>query len=921
MAKLIVFIFSCFFLVSQTALSPLHAKSTDTYTEARICGIVTELATSEPLPAAVILFPEHDIFTTTDLEGEFCVTIPSGITTLRVTHLGMVPIELTVDTRAEQDVVLELRMAFSALNMEEISVTATAVHSLEQPGTVRRIGREAIEHTQASSLADLFELLPGQLSGTPALSGPRQSLLRQVPTTAEAARANALGTGIFMDGIPISNNANLQDDVTILNAAPGSLPPFASVAGRGVDLREIPPDLIESLEVVQGIPSARFGDITTGAVLLQSRAGAMTPQLRFRFNPNLIDASFSGGVGDGITSTGLSFSGNLTQSSADPRQNLDIFNRVTGQANISRAWFANRALRTNFRFQASQFLDERRRDPQDEVSQRVRESQDRFFQFATNNSYAFRRDRSHRISLDTNFSLRQQRGFFAENITRVGLFPLSDALTDTTIIGTFGSTDYRNETTVEGNPLNIYMRLEYTNRLQAGNTLHIPVIGFEWKHDSNRGEGRQFDVLRPPRQNFSVGDRPRSFDDIPALNVMSFYAEHRMAGYWGDRVYTLQAGLRYDNVVPQSLTRGRFGTVLAPRINAGTELFHGINLRAGYGITAKAPPLNMLFPGPRFFDVVNFSNFATDPDERLILITTSVVEPDNSQMRSFQSRKFETGLFYDRSAVYLSITVFDEKTTGAFGFTRDVHPVVFDRFEAVSFPEGAPPVLNPEPVETRTFLGAFDAPQNSRFIHNRGVEFESFFNPRLMLLSSLSFNAALINTVAGDDGLNIDTNRLFGAAVPDRIGIYSREQTERTRLSTSLRSIHHVPDLGLVISLLAQTVWLDRDRRTNVNPNAVGFITAGGDRVMIPENEQGSDEFADIRLLVSDSFLIEEQPPQLWLFNLRLSKSFRGGAEASFFVNNFFASRPLFESRRTGALIRRNPPLFFGFDLSVRIRP
>lgn len=899
------------------AAQPLYAQTSPL---ARVCGKVTERATDEALPSAVIFIPAFDMFTTTDPDGNFCVQLPPGKTTLRVTHLGMAVAEAEVDAVVGEELFVEIRMSFSALYMEEISVTARAVHSLEQPGTVSRIGREAIEHTQASSLADLFELLPGQLSGTPALSGPRQSLLRQVPTTADAARANALGTGFFIDGIPVSNNANLQDDVTILNAAPGAQPPFASVAGRGLDLREIPPDLIESLEVIQGIPSARFGDITTGAVLLQSRAGAIAPQLRFRFNPNLIDASFTAGRGDGLRETGLSFSGNLTQSQADPRQNLDRYNRISTQLNISRAWLENRALRTNVRLQASQFLDERRRDPQDEVSKRVREAQDRFFQFATNSSYAFRQDRSHRISLDTNISLRQQRGFYAENITRFGLFPISDAISDTTMTGTFGSTDYRNETTVEGNPLNMYLRLEYTNRFQTGSLVHRPLFGFEWKHDSNRGEGRQFDVLKPPRQNFSVGDRPRSFDDIPALNLVSLYAEHRLAGYVANRVYTLQAGLRFDNVVPESAFRGTFGTVLAPRLNASAEIVQGLNIRAGYGITAKAPPLNMLFPGPRYFDVVNFSNFTTNPDERLAIITTAVVEPDNSGMRPYTSLKYEAGLFYDRNSIYLSLTLFDERTSGAFGFTREVYPVVFQRFEALEFPPGAPPVLNPDPVETRVFLGAYDLPRNSRFVNSRGIEFDSFFNPRLPWLSSLTINGAFITTAAGDDGLSIDTNRLFGTSVPDRIGIYTREKTERSRLSTSIRTIHHVPDLGLVVSLLAQTVWIDRDSRTAFNPNPVGFITAEGERVMIPENQQSSDAFADIRLKVSDTFLAEERRPPLWLFNLRLSKSFAGGAQASFFVNNVFSSRPLYESRRSGTLVRRNPPLFFGFDLSLTIR-
>ncbi|MCC5913976.1 MAG: TonB-dependent receptor [Balneolaceae bacterium] len=885
-----------------------------------LCGIILEQRSGDTLPGAVIHIKDLNRYITANHEGTFCVELPAKKYSLRVSHLGMRPVEKEFQVEADETVQFTVRLSYSAFDLDEISVTASQANRLDQPGTVNRITREGIEHIQASNLADLFELLPGQLSGTPSLTSARQSLLRQVPTTSEAARANALGTGVFVDGIPISNNANLQDDVSILNAAPGSLPPFSSVAGRGLDLREIPPDLIESLEVVQGVPSARYGDITSGAVLVESRAGAIAPQARVRFNPNVLDANLTAGFGDGVQSTGISFSGNITRSQDDPRQNLDLYTRLTGQLNLSRSWLENRALRTSLRLQASQFLDERRLDPQDEVSRRERESQDRFLQVSMNTSYAFNRDRSHKLSLDASVGIRRQVGYYAENISRMGLFPLSDARTDTTIIGTFGSSQYRNETTVEGNPLNIYTRAEYSNRFSAGQTVHNYVLGIEWKHDSNRGDGRQFDVLRPPRQNYSVGDRPRSFDDIPSLNMLSVYGEHRMAGTLGDRVYSLQAGLRFDNVSPESPVKGRFGTVLAPRLNASIELLRNVHIRSGYGVTAKAPPLNMLYPGPRYFDVVNFSNYATNPAERLAIVTTAVVEPDNSDMRAYTSRKFELGTYYDSDPVYLSLTFYRENTNGAYGLTRDVYPVVFDRFEATEFPENAPPVINPDPVETRTFLGAYDLPANSRFIFNKGLELDSSVNLNRTWLSSLSVNGALISTTAGDDGLNIDTNRLFGSSVPSRIGIFEREQIERSRLSTSIRSVHHISDLGLVVSLLAQTIWMDRDLRSNVQLNPVGYITDEGERTMIPPENRTDEAFDDIRRQVSDTYLIEERRPPLWLFNLRLSKSFAGGVEASFFANNVFSSRPMYESARSGALIRRNPPLFFGFDLSIRIR-
>jgi outer membrane receptor protein involved in Fe transport len=138
-------------------------------------------------------------------------------------------------------------------------------------------------------------------------------LLRQAPTASsrdpgpgtDAERANALGTSLVLDGVPLSNNANLQTTLTILNSGPAALPQFASSAGRGLDLRQFAADNVESVEVIRGIPSARHGDLTAGAILVTSRAGAQRPELRVRANPLTFEASTVAGWGSGARGLSL----------------------------------------------------------------------------------------------------------------------------------------------------------------------------------------------------------------------------------------------------------------------------------------------------------------------------------------------------------------------------------------------------------------------------------------------------------------------------------------------------------------------------------------------------------------------------------------------------------------------------------------
>lgn len=49
-----------------------------------------------------------------------------------------------------------------------------------------------------------------------------------------------------------------------------------STSGQGTDLRTISPDNIESVEVIRGIPSVEYGNLTSGAVIIKTKSG-VTP--------------------------------------------------------------------------------------------------------------------------------------------------------------------------------------------------------------------------------------------------------------------------------------------------------------------------------------------------------------------------------------------------------------------------------------------------------------------------------------------------------------------------------------------------------------------------------------------------------------------------------------------------------------------
>lgn len=163
----------------------------------------------------------------------------------------------------------------------EVTVTASENTSLTSGS---RIDRDAMAHLQPTSFTDLLELLPGNISKTPTMGQVNSIELRETgysspsgSTTASADYAiSSLGTSFVVDGAAINTDASLT---AVPNATSGDAAYQRSTVNRGVDMRTISTDNIESVEVMRGIPSAEYGNLTSGVVNIR-RIRRTTPWIR-----------------------------------------------------------------------------------------------------------------------------------------------------------------------------------------------------------------------------------------------------------------------------------------------------------------------------------------------------------------------------------------------------------------------------------------------------------------------------------------------------------------------------------------------------------------------------------------------------------------------------------------------------------------
>lgn len=922
----------------------------------RVAGKVVEQGTGEPVVMASVVIKALGLWAVTDTEGRFEIAgVPAGPQQLEFDLLGYETRILPVEVKAGMPP-LRIELAVSSLTLDAVVVTATEGGEIT---SASKITKQTIEHIQPSSLKDVMQLLPGAVTENPSLTQVNALSIRDIGNNA----ANVAGTALIVDGASFSNDANLQmlSTGTAMGSGESNV---ASTAGAGVDTRQVSTDNIESVEVIRGIPSVVYGDLTSGAVVVRTKAGVTPWEVRLKADPQLKQISFGKGFDLGGNAGVMNFDADYAHALSDVRTPSSAYNRF----NFQTGWSGNfrKKLTVHAKLRANWSNATNASDPDlllDELSQ----ERDRGLRLNVNGRWILDKSWITNIEYLVSGGINDQFSRSRVYQGSAGRTPTSGAMYDGENEAFFTPAQYYSDVCVYGRPVDAQAKLTAHQLGKYGSVTNRILAGFEWKSQGNIGVGKVFDQTMPPSPGSAAAFRERSYRDIPFLHSLTGYLEDNLKVPLGGTLLEVQAGARVGTVLASGVSTASFFGV-EPRINGRYILIRkssGLRelvVRGGWGITRKMPSMIYLYPEPAYKDVVSF--YYNDFDANgtgLAVITTKRVETDAALLKLQRSRNVEAGVEFDAGAVSGSLVWFDEKMTDGYGFAAEYVPMIYNRY-GYTWQNGAPSqVVLPSgaglswriggvtadgktlPAITDTTFMSLARPVNGVAMDKWGVEFTFDVAKIPSLGTSVNVSGAYMQVASYNTAY---TQRLYAGTSNGRtfpyVGIYGGSSTTsngsvKERLSTNIRLITHVPQLAMVVTLSAQLVFFESTRnlcRFGGEDQAYFSETAGtwcvnplyimdraGRTLPFTSGMASDPQYRNLILTTNtETYYIRQTYPFYGMLNLRLSKEIGRLATVSFYANNFLNLRGRVKNSVTHYPNDRNTPLYFGAEVKLSIR-
>lgn len=880
-----------------------YGRDSGTYT---IKAVILD-KTGEPLSGATMQLVQSGLWGISGKDGEVEIrNVPRLPVAYKVSMLGYKDVEGEICLDGKENV--RILMEEESLSMREVVVVAQVGQGGESTTSI--IGRQALDHLQATSLKDILQLLPGGVSmKNPSLTSPGQFKVRTLASDDNAT----FGAAIIINGMPVSTNANMNTGLGLSSISSGN---------SGADLRSIATDDIESVEIIRGVASAEYGDVSSGVMIVNKRIGVSDLNMKARIMPGIMQ--LHAGKGFDIKSAGsLNISADYARGTSDPRFLTDKYNRgILSLAHrktlLDKTW----TLTTNI--DLSYTGEWKGADPDEpEAMKKFFSSRDAFsLRLSHNGMLKLDKALARTLKYDVALSLSSDR-IFNDRLVSVGSGAILDATKDGMYEGTPYPSSYETLSGTKSNPVMYWAKFSDLFYLNVGNMSNRFNVGTEWKIEGNRGIG-QYD--KTPKFKAFAQDRIRRFCDIPYMNQISAYFEDNVVLTFSERRYpniTGQVGVRWTVVQPW---RNERMMALSPRLNIAVNPVRYLSLRLGYGISEKVPSLQDLYPSPDYYDFYNMS--VSDGQKSYYLYSTRVFDNKPVSIKTMRGTKYELGFDVRLdNGMSFSVVGYHEKVSR--GFCTDNSEwktLVFDVWNAadVTFTGQKPIYDQQNPSRRDTVLYNLIRPGNPKSRRNRGIEFDFNFGKINATNTSFYLSGAWSETRSSSSNLGyklpVGEARNYGpvyVVYPESSYSFS----ENRRFSATLRVVQHIPVIRFIVSASAQCILYEYDHEVSSGTRPLGYIY-GSEYIKFTEDQLDDIEFNFHGYMLKDQIFdtrISNVPvtwPAIWCLDMRVTKEIGDKAGFSFYANNVLFSQPWQSNSVSVSKVERNGGLFsYGLEI------
>ena len=871
--------------------------------------VLVDSLTGDRVSDVAVVALETNQSSISNADGVARLHLNKGFYTLDITHLSYRDVILPMEVKSAQQVV-RVALAQQSQQIAEVVVTARESSGASSASVVEK---EAMQHLQPSSFADIVSMLPGASTQTPNMTSSSTIKLREASngTSNSDYDVASLGTGFVVDGAPISTDANMQ----YVQGSSSGQDDQRQVVNKGVDMRTISTDDIEKVEIIRGIAGAEYGDVTSGVVKIE-RTMKPTPW-RARFKADGFSKLFYVGKGVGWNNdqTVLNVGVDYLNAKNDPTNTLENYQRITGSVRLQNRWNVDE---TNIRWQTNMdytgSIDNDKLDPDinhdKEDSYRseyhhltwgntlnISSKTQQFWSFAltTNISYSLDRITQTKFTQLTT-PIQPAIDNMQEGNADVGLLPYQ----------------YVAHHQVDGKPMNVFLRPKVNFLFQTWTLDHKVAMGVEWKYDKNFGQGQVYDLTRP--LNYASSMRPRAYSDIPATNQLAWYVQDDIHIPIRKTSFDLEIGLRGTSLLDLDKAYTMHGKCyLDPRAN----LMYNIPVKGGkvylaaaVGQHTKMPTLLQLYPNLIYEDL-KATDIHVSPTDSTMNIYTHIIDPTNYQLTPARNLKWEVRAGLEIHQHRFSVTYFQERMND--GFRSSKNCVAFEY-----------PIYDTDGNATYyKKLLTYSQTTNGSEIFKQGVEWQ-YSSPRISAICTrFTVNGAWLRTTYQNSQAMFSTDKLQATigdvAVRDMyIGYYNwTDGSIRENLNTNIIADVYIQRLGLTVSATFELNWYTASQTLYKDGTPVAYMDLSGELKPYTEDCK-TDEY--LQWLVfsynSDQFRRKTVPFAGYL-NLRVQKSITKYADLAFFVNKLLDYLPDYQV--DGITIHRSASPYFGMEINLKL--